>query len=150
MSETNETEFTDNDIAEYEERRERLHPDDFLGALVNIANDDPKVALGITLTVGGTVICGTLKGRRPWVAEMVDAYGEPASFATQFGNLWAKQDAEEDVPEMPTYAAFIHLVDAHILSGPSPIPSGAGLFWRGRLSEVSGWSLGLIEIGKQD
>ena len=36
----------------------------------------------------------------------------------------------------------IHLKDARVLApGVSPLPSG-GMHWRGRLSEVSGWSFG--------
>ena len=36
----------------------------------------------------------------------------------------------------------IHLSDARVLaSGVSPLPPG-GMHWRGRLSEVSGWSFG--------
>jgi hypothetical protein len=37
---------------------------------------------------------------------------------------------------------YIHLSDARVLaSGVSPLPPG-GMHWRGRLSEVSGWSFG--------
>jgi hypothetical protein len=37
---------------------------------------------------------------------------------------------------------YIHLRDARVLApGVSPLPSG-GMHWRGRLSEVSGWSFG--------
>jgi hypothetical protein len=37
---------------------------------------------------------------------------------------------------------YIHLKDARVLApGVSPLPSG-GMHWRGRLSEVSGWSFG--------
>ena len=39
---------------------------------------------------------------------------------------------------------YIHLSDARVLASgvsPSPLPPG-GMHWRGRLSEVSGWSFG--------
>ena len=37
---------------------------------------------------------------------------------------------------------YIHLSDARVLAaGASPLPPG-GMHWRGRLSEVSGWSFG--------
>ena len=38
--------------------------------------------------------------------------------------------------------AFIHLTEARVVApGVSPLP-GAGMHWRGRLSEISGWSFG--------
>jgi hypothetical protein len=44
-------------------------------------------------------------------------------------------------------ASYVHLREARVFSpGDPPLP-GNGMYWRGRLSEVSGWSFGLLGAG---
>ena len=60
-------------------------------------------------------------------------HGMPSGvLPTVTGGLLAREDR----------TTHIHLSDARVLaSGVSPLPPG-GMHWRGRLSEVSGWSFG--------
>jgi hypothetical protein len=55
-----------------------------------------------------------------------------AGLSESYRHLLAREDR----------TTHIHLSDARVLaSGASPLPPG-GMHWRGRLSEVSGWSFG--------
>lgn len=64
----------------------------------------------------------------------------------------AAKDAVQSLPERyqqrlaqidPTY--FIHLREARVFSPRGGGLPASGMHWRGRLSEVSGWSFGLLE-----
>jgi hypothetical protein len=58
------------------------------------------------------------------------------SAPTRYRHLVARQDQ----------TTYIHLTQARIVAaGVSPLPV-AGMHWRGRLSEVSGWSFGHLGV----
>jgi hypothetical protein len=114
-----------------------------LQTLVDMANRH-GVEMGVTLTIGGSTVTGTLVGGKKYFekfGEMV-ASGWPgtdedrermrATFAEP-AKLY-----EDGNMERPS---FIHLRDAQIVHPNEFIPS-QGMLWRGRLSDVSGFSLG--------
>src|SRR4249919_256928 len=127
----------------------------------------------VTLTLGGSVLSGTIIPDWQWFDEVEHA--ARAGFTVHTGGSiddehggWARllrgvseslvRDREEHraaqnaigglsesyrrVLAREDRTTHIHLSDARVLaSGVSPLPPG-GMHWRGRLSEVSGWSFG--------
>jgi hypothetical protein len=119
------------------------------------ADDRNSANLGLTLQVSGQVVAGSLVTPDAW-AENVrqlfrSATGEGALWMDEaFGAFWEevygktrveRQSAEGDGPALP-FRTFIHMSEAVIHTGPHRQYVGP---WRGRLSEVSGWSIGVPE-----
>lgn len=121
--------------------------------------------MGITLTVEGLVISGDLIAASRWVAEVGGQPGigflEP--LFTKYQELYEQADEEEQAAmkflekgdesalkahdEKYPAPEFIHLKKSETYGvgeqGKS-IPSNADAYWRGRLSTVSGWTLGRL------
>ncbi|WP_433704437.1 gas vesicle accessory protein GvpU [Paraburkholderia sacchari] len=118
----------------------------YLQSLVNMANTT-GLSMGITIVLGGTVVSGTLIGGKTYFD----------TFAQNFVDAWPDLAQESRDPLRETLAkpgehygngydeagtSFIHLKDATIRTPSGYMPTSTGLLWRGRLSEVSGFSLG--------
>lgn len=134
------------EMTDYLARRRRAQPDMVLAALVQVA-EDSGLEVGVTLTVSGAVVSGTLVGRREWANRAIVKYDQLQDVLGPFKAGWDEQalaDAERTGDEdMPPYHTVIHLTEARHFIGDRLIPDG-GAFWRGRLSEVSGWSFGVF------
>lgn len=121
----------------------------FLQNLVELTNG--SLSIGITLNVSGTLISGNLIGGK----EYFNLFGE--NFASGFDDKFAKDIKDkysqfgaiydvDDSKEQPK-PSYIHLKDAKFYGvgiGGNPIPTNQGILWRGRISEVSGFSLGIF------
>ena len=119
----------------------------FLQDLIEIVNSG-KMSFDVTLTVGGFLVSGTLVGGK----EYFEGFGEEFSFGlsgeaakkvkaafAKNGNVYTQSGGQ---PMQPNY---IHLKNAHFFhTSGSPVPENRGVWWRGRVSEVSGFSLGAL------
>jgi hypothetical protein len=131
----------------------QLESDWFLQLLVNMANDG--VSIGITLNVSGFLVSGILASGSSYFAAfgaeltstMTDAEaakGIKSDFA-KFGDIYKHEDREESEDTQPLQPSFIHLENARFFNtSGKPIPANRGVWWRGRLSEVSGFSVGTL------
>lgn len=121
----------------------------FLQLLVNLANKN-RFELDITLTVGGTLISGTLAGVRQFFNDL------GAYFASPFESTMNSEELERTFKtigdqcacvtpsEQTETPSYIHLKNARFFDTSGRLMSGAsGVWWRGRLSEVQGFSPGL-------
>lgn len=135
--------------------------DSFLRALVQLANDS-GLSMGLTLFVGGALISGQLVGGLLYFENFgreienairdsspdVDPAG-PAGIGrafAQWGEMYRLPAGGEEAAHEPRpEPSFIHLRDARIL-GPDGrlIPTNGGVWWRGRLTAVDGYSLGVL------
>lgn len=124
--------------------------DGMLEVLVAVVNNT-KSEMSMTLSIPGGVITGLLIGYREWLSRIEARIARDSPNAAGMFDAWAEQDDEtqwgdeledSDVPR--TMPNFVHLADANYVewSGLIPNEDSEGLMWRGRLSEVSGWSLG--------
>jgi hypothetical protein len=129
-----------------------------LAALVNGVNKTGG-GLGLTLWVGGTIVSGTVASIADYfeglAADFASAKGEGApSMRTLFEKLGAqsreafeearskKDDDDDDV----LHVRYIHLSGAHTFSpGGDAIPTGNGVWWRGRLDAIDGWCFGELQ-----
>lgn len=121
-------------------------PDVTLSVLVKLANHQ-GTELPIRLTVSAGVISGTLIGGGTYFREIADVVAgegnevEEDSLAgglASIGEEYERRAREESPDERGT--AYIHLRDAELYDA-----SGGSLhigWWRGRLTSVSGWSVG--------
>jgi len=131
-----------------------------LETLVNLANQF-ELGIPITLIVQGAVITGQLIGVKQYFTEYGSVLGQgfrglSEEIAASVQRIFTdtgdqslvslrdrnQQDTEESEPESPTY---IHLKDTKFVFGSSLTPEGNGVLWRGRISEVVGFSLGTLE-----
>lgn len=132
----------------------------FLSSLVNLVNDT-NISMSITLNVGGTIVSGTLIGGSDYFEgfanEMASAFPDKdaaesirGSYA-QFAQIYPKRPIEEteEDPEENRVAArpsYIHLKNARFYANGQPsIPGNKGVWWRGRLTAVDGFSLGGLD-----
>lgn len=118
----------------------------YLQSIVNLA-DYAGLEMDITLTVSGSEISGKLIGGKKYFTTFAEqmAAGWPEegrqyirdAFGHHAGNY---ETGDENSPP----AQFIHLEGARFISPNGNIPSDKGMLWRGKLSAVSGFSLGSI------
>jgi hypothetical protein len=127
--------------------------DPMLHTLVAVANSGSGFT--ITLSVAGGFISGRLIGQNEYLDEAQAMWAD-----------WVSRNASDDgdnddeptepifdgfrivpdeLPE-PNIYRFIHMKDAHwfVGDGMTPGPPGPGVLWRGRLSQVAGWSWGQL------
>jgi hypothetical protein len=122
----------------------------FLASLVNIANSGP-IEFGITLQIGGLLVSGNLvNGARyfeGFASEFAGGFpdaeiAENIRKAIESHGVVYKPNDEDSKRSQPT---FIHLREARFFNtAGKPVPVNKGVWWRGRLSEVSGFVLGSL------
>jgi hypothetical protein len=142
----------------------------FLQDLVKLTNTTAgAAAFGVTLCVKGIMVSGVIASGRDYFnnfAQNVAASlppdteeGTRKNFHTYFaryGEIYpARDDAEgsakgandagadedDDAKPLPE---FIHLRNARIFNGETFTPTQGGIWWRGRISEIDGWILGML------
>lgn len=119
--------------------------------MVTHANQVHDFRQPITLWVGGGMISGVLvsgtKFFDEYIAEFVKPLTPEAAESSErvLRNL-GKNYYEPDPDPSAVNTVFIHLLDAKLWTPSGAIPSGSrpGVIWRGRLSQVTGYSLGQI------
>ncbi len=149
-------------MTESSEEQTRGDDPDLVG-LVQLA-DAYGLEYHLVLTLPGQVVEGTLVGGRAFATEMADlVQGEDpdetlrgvlaARFrkradqladwgaASKLGDLDPEGEGDaDDLPAMPA-VEFVHLRDAMV----SSVPGKRLSLWRGRLSDVVGWTIGGFE-----
>jgi hypothetical protein len=135
-------------------------PDYALAALVGVVNSLGSVEIGVTLYTGGGIVSGLLISGRSYFDRinqlLSDSRGEvAAAFGSGlFGRIADdyreketanRDDAEERNPDDEPPVGFIHLRAATVHAPGVGQPIEQGL-WRGRMTAVSGWSLGNFEM----
>lgn len=128
-------------------------PDWFLASLISVVNQSGS-KLGVTLTIGGSVVSGNLCSGKAYFdavgVTLGKAWGDnPGENSVQesiasYGGIYSPPSDGSDKKAPPP--TFIHLENAQVWAPgiATPIPSNGGVWWRGRLSEVAGWSLGVL------
>lgn len=122
----------------------------FLQLLVNLANKN-RFELDVTLTVGGMLISGTLAGVRQYFNDLGSFFASPfesdmnsAELEKTFRTIGEKCACVTPSEQTDT-PSYIHLKNAMFFDASGRLISGAaGVWWRGRLSEVQGFSPGLL------
>lgn len=119
----------------------------FLQILVNIVNSG-ELSFGITLNVGGFLVTGQLVGGKAYFegfgAEFAGSLGDSAAVA-EVKAAFANRGEVYSAPYDANLLTYIHLKDARFYNTDgAPIPSNRGVWWRGRIAAVDGFSLGAL------
>jgi hypothetical protein len=124
-----------------------MKPDPILQTVVKLAavmgdRTDGRSTQPITLHTGGLLISGHLISAQEFfldhpitnlILEVHDQSGD--------GKAPVAEHAVDDDLQ------FIHLAGAHFFApGQPPIPTGDGVFWRGRMADVSGFCFGALAV----
>ncbi|QGV82325.1 hypothetical protein [Streptomyces ficellus] len=123
-------------------------PDVQLQMLVRLVGQDPQAALPLTLVIGGGLLYGDLISHEAWTTDWarrlrgVDGPGAQLleRFPEQVDQVVADERGHLAGQGLPQW---LHLRDA-----TSVAATGRAVvmpLWRGRLGDVSGWSLGKPE-----
>ena len=122
----------------------------FLQLLVNLANKN-SFELDITLTVGGMLISGTLVSVRQYFNDLGAYFASPFEATVKSEELkmtfktLGDQCACVTPSEQTETPSYIHLKNARFHDASGRLTSGSvGGWWRGRLSEVQGFSPGAL------
>lgn len=112
------------------------------------------VEIGLTLHIAGGIVSGTLISGDKYfkgIAEEVGAGAESDDdVPSQLSQIWAQyaeiySPAEGNSSDQQPPSMFLHLKEARFhLPGAPAIPENRGVFWRTRLSEVSGFAVGVL------
>jgi hypothetical protein len=131
-------------------------PDGALVDLVELVNRIGTLEMGVTLHVSGTVISGILTSGRNYFETVAKRFREHATqaeigeaFAEKYERIAAfykedevnKDDLGRQGDPVFNKTTYIHLRDATVHTTGDSVPLPPTL-WRGRLSHVSGWSIG--------
>jgi hypothetical protein len=119
--------------------------------LVGIVNRFPPSSFGVTFVAGGTVITGDLISAQ----EYFERYGQmwrqvlnsAPDVAKKIGDDWTALGARhtEQATGNPTGPYnFAHLRNARVLMASGLYPTSTGLLWRGRISQITGFSIGVL------
>ena len=153
MSESEESEPVREDLPER---------DWLLSMLVGAANEIP-ISFGVTLNVPGGLVSGIVVSGNEYLHGIASEMEQAGPLGESFGRVMRSiavsqypmtqmrseagadnvaEESEIDLTDPERRVAFIHLKDARIFNTDQPIPGDRGVWWRGKLSEVAGFSFG--------
>ncbi len=147
-------------MAEENEKMELHEGIDWLLQLLVGMTNQIEIQYPITLNVGGIIISGYLVNGRDFINNVGEIISSPfEEFGTETAqllktkfdelseNIYQRTNNEEteEAEQLIKGPIYIHLRDARIWHGKTRIPSNKGVFWRGRLNAVDGFSLGILE-----
>jgi len=125
----------------------------FIQSLVNVANVAP-LSFGVTLQVSGLLVSGYLVSGKTYFEaigqQIVSGLSQNAALADQMRKMFTTFESaypndpgqsERPVPQ------FVHLQNARFYSTDgTPVPSNEGVWWRGRISQISGIVIGILNV----
>lgn len=127
-------------------------PEDwFLQFFVKMVNGS-STEIPVTLLIGGAILSGSLVSGHRYFDEIGAGFVEaltdkvPTDAIETFDGFMKKNSevyTTEEGRETAGEPTFIHLREARYFhQSGAPIPSNQGIWWRGRISEIDGWSFG--------
>jgi hypothetical protein len=127
----------------------------FIQSLVNVANVAP-LSFGVTLQVSGLLVSGYLVSGKTYFeaigGQIVSGLAQNAALADQMRKMFAT--FESAYPNDPNQSdrpvpQFVHLQNARFYSTDgTPVPSDEGVWWRGRISQISGIVIGILNVSE--
>lgn len=118
------------------ETGERIEFDPRLESLARHTNLGKCANVPVTIIIGGQVISGVIVSMTDFIRGAESIIRE-SDVELMVADAQRILDANHETP-----AQLIHLRDAYVLHAQTTIPLG---WWRGRLSEIAGFSFGLAK-----
>jgi hypothetical protein len=129
----------------------------FLRDLVSMVNAVSNMSIDINLLVGGMVVSGELVSVAAYLNEFAESFGDafknwpediPEKIRTIYGHLAQRVtpiQGEHNPALDPERTNYIHIKNVkYFHPSGAPIPDNEGIWWRGKLSAVDGFTLGKI------
>ncbi len=119
-------------------------------SIMNQVLPSESSGIGVTLNVHGITISGLLIGRRQYYDELrkvLSKWDEPTSelFFENATKHLPRNEEEQDLIDEVVGIKVICLKNAKYYTGSQPFPSGGPSFWMGKMEEVDGFMLGVLE-----
>jgi len=141
----------------------QIKPDDnrdvLLQYFVDVVNNNPDLAVSVTLNVNGIIVSGRIASRKEYFELLGDQVSrhlnvpdalakKVGAYIKSFGVDESEEGESTDQADRDlTHIHYIHLSDARMFhNSGSPIPYEAGLLWRCRINSVDAFSIGRLEI----
>jgi hypothetical protein len=119
--------------------------DHILAMYVAAFNDDPSAEMPLTVFCDGHAFSGRLVAASVYFDAVADRAADE-TIAIPFRRL--AEDHRGEAPEgMELLTTYIHLLDVNVFAGARRLVKLRA--WRGRLSQVSGWSTERISAKRQ-
>lgn len=121
----------------------------FLSTLNNMVNSN-NITIGITIITHGYIISGHLTGGRQYFEAVGNEFSSLLNSENVEDSLTGLanriyNNESDNVKNGPLSSDYIHIQDAKFYKAEgSPIGADTMVWWRGRLSEVSGFSIGVV------
>ena len=114
--------------------------DQSIRKLVKFSNDH-GTEFGITLLLNSGVVSGTVISANAYFEQLIKDLELSLEQSPPLAEVLHSMLPNNSGDNLPN---FIHLKDAKIYLGERTIPNGAGVLWRGRISQVSGFTMGRL------
>lgn len=143
-----------NEASGIESHKPESNSDWLLQHVVDLTNTGIPVPVTLTTAAGlvtGVTIHGAeyldlfkLELTKNWPSDMQGTYS--AVVEQWKADVYPQPSPiEHDGPEC--FASFIHLKDARLVNAGTVVPGNSGMLWRGRLSSVIGFTIGVLTAG---
>ncbi|WP_323920134.1 MULTISPECIES: gas vesicle accessory protein GvpU [Aeromonas] len=119
-----------------------------LANLVALTNRIPGVSIGITLTIGGTLVSGLLISGKEYFDSLALELSKDSentlsmAIAEEMKNI-SNSIYDSNLERGHVSTVYIHLKKARHYTGDKSIPND-GAYWRGKLCDVSGFTFGSL------
>jgi len=126
----------------------------FLQHFINLANNTTAgIEISLTLNIGGFLISGTLVGGKKYFSAVSELLSTANTNMPEISEVWKGianygeiYEASAEKGELEKNPQYVHLQNAKTFStSGSAIQAGPGGWWRGRVTEVSGFSFGSMQ-----
>jgi hypothetical protein len=129
----------------------KVEKDWFLQNIVEMVNSTNITSIGFTVLTHGFLVSGDLIGGKEYFrefgTEMSMISTTPQDTIEAFSKIGDNVYSDENRDGDPSY---VHFKDAKFFHpNGKPIPDNRGVLWRGRISEISGFSLGKLSVNEQ-
>lgn len=122
----------------------------WLETLVGLANGH-NGEIGVTVSAGGLLISGFVASGEQYFEEFAADVANSTDGSDEDREALRKafaQPAERYRGGEPIQIAYVHIRDARFYTpGNNGLPTNRGVWWRGRLSQIDGWNLGVLSDG---
>jgi len=125
-----------------------LKPDWFIQNVVHMATHG--VEMGVTLTLGGCIVSGTLiSGKKYFDAmkdQILESVEDEPTRDMMLGFIEANSSHYDKDPSdcEPKSNGYIHIKDAKLIDSSGSSVPDTGMLWRGKISQVVGITIGSI------
>ncbi|MBC8994964.1 gas vesicle protein [Pseudomonas sp. N40(2020)] len=108
--------------------------------------NDTNIRIGVTLTVGGNMVTGTLIPHEAYFERLATdistpfADTDPEGQEALYKRIIGFGKADPEVENLPNQ--YVHLDNARVHTGGNQILPSQGTLWRGKVSAIDGFILG--------